>query len=57
METILHAGVRAADLVGLPWQLDVAGHYARPDIFELIMHREPRPVIRIAEAEHPMKPE
>jgi nitrilase len=57
IETVLYADVRAADLVGPRWQLDVAGHYARPDVFELIVHREPKPVIRIAETEHPTKPE
>jgi hypothetical protein len=29
--------------------LDVAGHYARPDIFELIVHRGARPMIKVAE--------
>jgi hypothetical protein len=29
--------------------LDVAGHYARPDVFELIVHREAHPMIRVAE--------
>jgi hypothetical protein len=33
---------------GPKWMLDVAGHYARPDVFELIVHREAHPMIRVA---------
>jgi nitrilase len=46
IETILYADVRQDQLTGPKWQLDIAGHYARPDVFELIVHRRPTPVIR-----------
>lgn len=41
-ETILYADVHPDQLTGPRWQLDVAGHYGRPDIFELRYHRRPR---------------
>jgi nitrilase len=42
-EGILYAEVGADQLVGPRWQLDIAGHYSRPDVFELRVRREPRP--------------
>lgn len=47
-ETILYADVERARIVGPRCQLDVAGHYARPDIFELIVHRRPKPILTVA---------
>jgi nitrilase len=46
-EEILIAEVDPRQLRGPRWQLDVAGHYGRPDVFELTVHREPRPMIRV----------
>jgi len=42
-ETILYADIEASQLVGPRWQLDVAGHYSRPDVFELRYHRRKTP--------------
>jgi nitrilase len=44
-EGILYADVDRARLRGPKWMLDVAGHYARPDVFELTVHTAPRPLI------------
>jgi nitrilase len=46
-EEILYAEVDPQLMSGPKWMLDVAGHYARPDVFELIVHREPRPMIKV----------
>lgn len=47
-EGILYAEIDPAQMHGPKWMLDVAGHYARPDVFELTVHREPRQMITIA---------
>jgi nitrilase len=44
-ETILYAEVDRAKITGPRWQLDIAGHYARPDIFELVVHRRAKPLL------------
>jgi len=47
-ETILYADVDRSRITGPRWQLDIAGHYARPDIFELIVHRKPKRFLTMA---------
>ena len=49
--TILYAHVRPEQLVGPRFQLDVAGHYNRPDVFELRVHRRATPAIQIVDEE------
>jgi nitrilase len=48
-EGILYGEVNPARLRGPKWMLDVAGHYARPDVFELVVHRAVRPMIHTPE--------
>jgi nitrilase len=48
-EGILYADIEPHQLVGPRWQLDTAGHYARPDVFELRYHRRPAPMIQIVD--------
>ncbi len=38
-EGILYAEIDPARLTGPRWTLDVSGHYARPDVVELVVHR------------------
>jgi nitrilase len=50
-ETILYAEIDPRELAGPRWQLDVAGHYARPDVFQLLVDRSARPAVRWLELE------
>jgi nitrilase len=49
-EALLYAEINPRMLCGPKWMLDVAGYHARPDIFQLTIDREPRPLIRTKEA-------
>lgn len=44
-EDILYAELDPKLMSGPKWMLDVAGHYGRPDVFQLTVNREPRPMI------------
>jgi len=46
-EGILYAEIDPRQLAAPRWMLDVAGHYARPDVFELIVHTEPRRMLSV----------
>ena len=48
-EDILYAEVAPQLMCGPKWVLDIAGHYARPDVFELIVHRRAHPMIKVIE--------
>ena len=52
-EGILYAEVEPEKLRNTRWNLDVAGHYARPDIFSLSVQKSANPVIRWRETEPP----
>ncbi len=52
-EEILLAEVDPRMMRGPKWMLDVAGHYARPDVFELIVHRNPHPMMKVTGADEP----
>jgi len=44
-EGILYAEMDLKMLRGSKWNLDVAGHYARPDAFELAVRTDPTPMV------------
>jgi len=46
-EDILYAEVDPTVIRNTRWNLDVAGHYARPDAFQLTMRSTPTPTLRI----------
>ena len=52
-EELLLATIDPRQRIGASWILDVAGHYARPDVFRLTVNREPRPLIVTAEGPAP----
>src|SRR5438552_2039432 len=46
-EEILYAEIDPRQMQGPKWMLDVAGHYARPDVFQLTVHTDLRQMIRL----------
>ena len=48
-EGILYADVDLKMLQGTKWNLDVAGHYARPDAFQLTIRTSPTPILTVRE--------
>src|SRR6266700_2157490 len=46
-EEILYAEIDPRMVQGPKWMLDVAGHYARPDVFQLTVHTDERRMIRM----------
>jgi nitrilase len=48
-EGILYAELDPRQMRGSKWNLDVAGHYARPDVFRLTVSKEDRPMIAVSE--------
>jgi len=46
-EEILYAEIDPRMVQGPKWMLDVAGHYARPDVFQLTVHTDVRRMIRV----------
>jgi nitrilase len=53
-EGILYAEVDPRQMRGPKWNLDVAGHYARPDVFRLTVNRDDRPMLAVSE---PLEPD
>ncbi len=47
-EGILYAEVDPRTVAGAKWMLDVAGHYARPDVFSLTVRTESHPMLTVA---------
>ncbi len=47
LEEILYAEIDLRMVQGPKWMLDVAGHYARPDVFQLTVHTDVRQMIRV----------
>jgi nitrilase len=49
-QTILYAEIDMPQLERSKWMLDVAGHYARPDVFQLTVNRIANPMINVSAA-------
>jgi nitrilase len=49
-EVILTADIDLDDITRARFDFDPVGHYARPDVFQLIVDERPKPAVRIDEA-------
>jgi nitrilase len=47
-EEILYAEINLDQTRGSRWKLDVAGHYARPDVFRLTVNKSAHPMIEVS---------
>ena len=45
-ETILYADLDGADIARGKYDFDATGHYARPDVFQLVVDTNPKPSVR-----------
>jgi nitrilase len=45
-ETVLYAEIDPADVMRAKFDFDVTGHYARPDVFELVVDTRAKPAVR-----------
>jgi len=50
-EEILYAEVDLGQTIASKRMFDVAGHYARPDVFKFAVNRKPNPVVRLTDTE------
>jgi nitrilase len=48
-EEILYAEIDPRQTAGEKWMLDVAGHYGRPDVFQLTVRKNKQPMIVVSE--------
>ena len=46
-EELLYAELDPRQMTGQKWMLDVAGHYARPDVFQLTVNRAGHPMLKV----------
>ena len=47
-ECVLTADLDRADLARAKFDFDVVGHYARPDVFRLLVNDRPKPSVTVA---------